>query len=280
MLGPLAPDDGPYGFNAPTVPPESANPLPVEIAKDIEAISEDGVIYYQNPPTQVAGEEPASETVNVPINDIASDAKVFEDPVNPVLGVSQGPLARKISTSQSGGPLGAARKLKITRRVSRGGKTVTYVVKKGDTLMEIAFDKHGDFLRWREIYKDNRSKMVHWRKMKTGTVLSIHNVNYVYVKKEGKPYLIRKGDTLKSIATRLYGSPLQWKRLWKNNPQLIRNPRKIYAGFTLYYANSEQSLNQPGLREPSQVKEALNSTPSESVKKINLEILKDEMSSK
>ena len=253
LLGPLAPDEGPYGFDAPTVPPESANPLPIEIAKDIEAITEDGVIYYQNPPIPVEGavQPPPPQNLNTQIDPEAG----LEVPEDPVLGDSQGPLSRKVS-NVSQGPLGAAKKLRITRRVYKGGKTVTYVVQKGDTLMEIAFDKHGDYLRWRQIYNDNRKKMTHWRKMKVGTVLDIHNVKYVYIRKEGKPYLIRKGDTLKTIAQKLYGSPLQWKKLWKNNPQLIRNPKRIYAGFTLYYEDmkgKKPTLKPaPQLREPSQ----------------------------
>lgn len=243
ILGPFAPEDAPYGFNSPSLPPASVNPLPIEIAKDIEAISEDGVIFYQNPKIQV-GQPPLSASEQLdPISDEVE--KEF------VLGGGAGPLATQLKADKSG-PLGAVKKLRVLRTVAaQGGKTVTYVVKKGDTLMEIAFDKHGNYLRWRDIYNTNRKKMTHWRNMKVGTVLSVRNVKYVYIKKNGKPYLIRKGDTLKVIAKKLYGSPLMWKKIWKNNPQLIRNPKKIYAGFTLFAPEKASRLQQK-LRKPSQ----------------------------
>ncbi|MCB0422258.1 MAG: LysM peptidoglycan-binding domain-containing protein, partial [Bdellovibrionales bacterium] len=81
------------------------------------------------------------------------------------------------------------------------------------------------------------------------TVLTIKNVRYVFIRKKGRPYLIRKGDTLKSIAAKVYGNSKNWKKIWKNNPQLIKNPKKLYAGFTLYY---ETASGEPTkIRKPT-----------------------------
>ena len=115
--------------------------------------------------------------------------------------------------------------------------------------MKIAFEKYGNYLRWREIYKLNRHKMDHYTKMAVGTVLTIQNVKYVYIQKNGRPYLIRNGDTLKSIAKNLLGTTEKWREIWKNNPQLIINPKKIFAGFTLYY--NEESRNPTSTKQLS-----------------------------
>jgi nucleoid-associated protein YgaU len=51
---------------------------------------------------------------------------------------------------------------------------------------------------------------------------------------EGNPYLILKGDTLGIISTATYGTVKYWKNIWNNNKVLIRDPNRIYAGFTIY----------------------------------------------
>ena len=51
---------------------------------------------------------------------------------------------------------------------------------------------------------------------------------------EGNPYLINHGDTLGSISHTTYGTKKHWKDIWNNNKPMIKNPNKIFAGFTLY----------------------------------------------
>jgi hypothetical protein len=50
------------------------------------------------------------------------------------------------------------------------------------------------------------------------------------------------GDTLGKISKRVYGTVERWKEIWKNNEKLIKDPNKIYAGFTLYYVPDSRSL--------------------------------------
>ncbi len=157
-----------------------------------------------------------------------------------ILGPNRGVLSR-------GRSLGPLKKERLTDMT--GGSTVTYIVKRGDTLMEIAFDKYADYLRWRKIYSENREKIVKPELMQIGTQLDINNFSPVDINRSGKAYKIKKSDTLKSISKQLYGDENQWKKLWKNNPQLIKNPKKIYHGFTLYY--NEQSDISDGLRQPA-----------------------------
>lgn len=224
------------GFSNSAIPAKNALPLPVEIAQDIAEISESGVLYVD--PEKIAKQPQVKE--RTPAN-----TEVEETPQG---FVTKGPLGKK---GTKGGPLGFVG----TANKNLRGKTINYMVRLGDTLMKIAFEKHGNYLRWREIYKVNRKKMTHYTKMKVGTVLTIKNVRYVFIRKQGKPYLIRKRDTLKSIAQKVYGDSKKWRSIWKNNPQLIRNPRKIYAGFTLYYEpTTGQDSKAPTLRKPTSTK--------------------------
>jgi nucleoid-associated protein YgaU len=114
-----------------------------------------------------------------------------------------------------------------------GGKS--YKVKKGDTLMKIAFDQYGDLYRWKEIYEANRSRIQDPNHVPPGTVISLSGADGVVIERNGERYLIKHGDTLGIISNDVYGTKAKWKKLWENNRQLIKDPNKIYAGFSLYY---------------------------------------------
>lgn len=128
------------------------------------------------------------------------------------------------------------------RHPSSSGKDEKYIVKRGDTLMKIAFEKYGNLYRWREIYEANRNKLSGFNRLLSGMSLMIEGVEYIVIEKNGKPYLIEKGDTLVKISKEVYGERQYWKKLWKNNRQLIHDPNKIYAGFTLYYKSIDEIL--------------------------------------
>jgi hypothetical protein len=118
--------------------------------------------------------------------------------------------------------------------------------------MKISFEKYGNLYRWREIYESNKDKIGNYNMLTAGTILTIEGVEYVVIEKNGKPYLIRRSDTLTKIAGSLYGAPTQWRLLWENNKQLIHDPNKIYAGFTLYYqplGGENLSRAEPPLNE-------------------------------
>ncbi len=121
------------------------------------------------------------------------------------------------------------------RMPSSSGKAEDYVVKRGDTLMKIAFEKYGDLYRWREIYESNRRKLLEFNRIVPGMKLTIEGVEYVVIEKNGQPYLIKSGDSLSKISNGVYGTSQYWQNLWQNNKQLIHDPNKIYSGFTLYY---------------------------------------------
>lgn len=121
-------------------------------------------------------------------------------------------------------------------------RTNAYKVKPGDTLMKISFEHYGDIYKWRQILQDNKNLISNYKSLEPGTVLTVRGEQFVVIERNGKPYLIRKNETLTKISKNLYGSKQYWKSLWDNNRQLIKDPNKIYAGFTLYYLDLDQQV--------------------------------------
>lgn len=111
-----------------------------------------------------------------------------------------------------------------------------YSVQRGDTLMKIAFETYGDIYKWKSIYDANRDKIQDPSRIPAGTVLKVEKpVQPVAIERNGEKYQIQTGDTLGKISKNVYGTPGKWKTIWNNNKQLIHDPNKIFAGFSLYY---------------------------------------------
>ena len=49
----------------------------------------------------------------------------------------------------------------------------------------------------------------------------------------GKTYTVKSGDTLSKIAKATYGNASDWKKIHAANADLIKDPDKIQAGWTL-----------------------------------------------
>jgi nucleoid-associated protein YgaU len=124
-----------------------------------------------------------------------------------------------------------------------------YRVRRGDTLMKIAFEHYGDLYRWKEIYEANRQAIKDPNHVPPGTKIVLSDAGMVTVERNGERYLIKRGDTLGTISGDVYGTRAKWKKLWENNRQLIKDPNKIYAGFSLYYV-PEARLTRDRQAEP------------------------------
>lgn len=195
-------------------------PLPVEIANDISQISAAGPVEGNRTPTQTAPQTQGQASVQSPASPGAPSIPPTEDEVQ--VAIDESPKAPRASHH-------------------RKGEVQRYVVKTGDTLMKISFQKYGNVYRWREIYNANRAAIKNYNALLKGTILNIHGVEYVVIERNGKPYLIKRNDTLVKISRGLYGNSRYWHSLWKNNPHLIHDPNKIYADFTLYYLAHPQA---------------------------------------
>jgi nucleoid-associated protein YgaU len=134
--------------------------------------------------------------------------------------------------------------------VSGGGGSDSYTIQQGDTLMKIAFETYGDLYQWKKIYEGNKDKIRDPNNLSAGVTLSLEKpAQEVTIERNGEKYMIKKGDTLGSISEDLYGTKTKWKKIWKNNKQLIKDPNKIYAGFLLYYTMTpEERDNADKLR--------------------------------
>ncbi len=131
-------------------------------------------------------------------------------------------------------------------------ETSHYTVKSGETLMQISFKLYGDISKWKTLRELNQTTL------SDGNVRKGMKLKY-YVPETpfswspaGTPYLIKNGDTLGTISNSVYQTPKKWKTIWENNKPLIKNPNKIYAGFTLYYLTeglAENSIQENSSRE-------------------------------
>ncbi len=193
-------------------PAQTDSVAEVDPALDGEASSE--VVPESLDPNLAVVQEPSALPEEAPIEAPLAEAPV-EAPAEPSLPADQTVLA------DSQGVL--------------SGETTQYQVKRGDTLMKIAFEQFGDLYRWREILESNRDRIKDPNFVPPGTLLQLSGAGLVQIERNGEQYLIKRGDTLGSISGEVYGTTQKWKKLWENNRQLIKDPNKIYAGFYLYY---------------------------------------------
>lgn len=115
------------------------------------------------------------------------------------------------------------------------GGVQSYTVQKNETLMLISFKIYGDYGRWREIAQMNSDKLSGGTQVSEGMVLSYNAPATEFVwNPSGNPYLIKHGDTLGTISQDVYNTVQKWRAIWDNNKPLIKDPNKIYAGFTIY----------------------------------------------
>ncbi len=135
---------------------------------------------------------------------------------------------------------------------SQEGEIKNYTVKRGETLMQIAFKVYGDISKWKEIKRMNSQALSSNSALKQGTVLKYKAPAVPFVwNPSGSPYLIKTGETLGTISNSVYKTPKKWKTLWENNKPMIKNPNLIYAGFTLYYENGGMAnYVQPKSEQP------------------------------
>ena len=118
------------------------------------------------------------------------------------------------------------------------GAKLTYVVKKGDTLGDIAQNIYGDKSKWRDLAR--------WSGFSNPHLIFPGNlVYYQYTeqsaafaqKYESQPkaeVVVQAGDSLSGISARVYGDPTHWVIIWRHNGH-IANPDRIEVGQVITY---------------------------------------------
>lgn len=115
------------------------------------------------------------------------------------------------------------------------GEEGVWTVTNNETLMIVAFKIYGDYDKWKELARLNRGKLGSNYQLTTGLKLRYNAPSEPFVwNPEGNPYLIRMGDTLGTISSTTYGTKKYWNNIWQNNKPLIKDPNRIFAGFTIY----------------------------------------------
>lgn len=122
--------------------------------------------------------------------------------------------------------------------VPEDGARMAYMIQVGDTLASISQKIFGSTSGWRQLAEDN----------------NVSNPNLIYAgdvlfyplngqsRKFAESYetasratvTVKAGDSLSSIASRVYGSEGAWRTLWKENPK-IQNPDQLTVGMVLTY---------------------------------------------
>ena len=126
--------------------------------------------------------------------------------------------------------------------VKKSHEVATYKIKKGDTLMLIAYNLYGHFKEWKSLYSLNKDKIRMFSKLETGTALKYYTATKKFPRPSGAPYLIKWGDTLSLISGKVYGNKMKWQVIHSNNRYLFPNANLIFAGLTLYYPNNGNKL--------------------------------------
>ena len=120
-------------------------------------------------------------------------------------------------------------------QVNTSGEEGWHTVSRSETLMIIAFKIYGDYDRWRDLARWNAGKLGSNHSLSVGMKLKFEAPAQKFVwSPDGNPYLIKVGDTLGTISNDTYGTNAYWKNIWQNNKPLIKNPNRIFAGFTIY----------------------------------------------
>ena len=123
------------------------------------------------------------------------------------------------------------------------GKMERYTVKTGDTLMKIAFQLYGDVGRWKDLHELNQVALKSGSALRKGMKLRYEvPVESFSLEQLSHSYAIKKGDTLAGIADNVYGKKMKYKKLQTYNKRLIKNPNRIFAGFTIFYDITDQEM--------------------------------------
>lgn len=243
---------------------EETPPPPVDLASAPSETEVPPPVADVTTTTQEASIPPPP--LDAPLADTEAKPMVSE---NPSLAQEPAPSSFEASTSPPPAPAEEP-SLASAGSGSVVGEVTRYRVKRGDTLMKIAFENYGDLYRWKEILDGNQSVLKDPNQIEPGTFLMLSGAGMVTIERNGEKYLIKSGDTLGLISNEVYGTQAKWKKLWENNRQLIKNPNRIYAGFNLYYVpegriTQDQSLPFKGSSEPDQVATGPNPGDAERV---------------
>ncbi len=117
-----------------------------------------------------------------------------------------------------------------------------HVVKSGDTLEKISTEVYGDRHKWSYILDANREKLGEPPfTLHLGMELIVPPLGSsddVTVINDDGTYTVQSGDTLGSIAIKVYGSSLKWQKLYELNRDRMSSPTALQVGQRLLVKES------------------------------------------
>lgn len=175
-------------------------------------------------------EAPAAEAAPLAAAPAAAPASAVVDQAGAVSSSSN-----PIPFQPGGAPAGAG--------LPELGSKMAYIVQKGDTLGKISTKIYGSTSRWNEIAK--LSGMQNPNRIFAGDVvyytLDEAAIAFAtgYEKAQRSEEQVKPGDTLATIAQRVYGTTSAWRSIWRQNDR-IDNPDIVPPGTTIFYLNEAQ----------------------------------------
>jgi LysM repeat protein len=137
------------------------------------------------------------------------------------------------------------------------GSKMPYIVQSGDTLARISTKVYGQPNRWADIAE--LSALANPSKIFPGDVIYYQlteetlafATNYESLPKQ--EIVVSAGDTLTSISSRVYGSAMDWKLIWRHNDN-ISNPDRLNPGTVIVYPDTRAfASNNADLSEGSKL---------------------------
>ena len=110
-------------------------------------------------------------------------------------------------------------------------KTRVITVRKGDTLASIANKFYGNPMEFKRIIRANRSIRSSSTMLHLGQKVVVPRINN---KKGRRMVIVRKGDTLASIAKKFYGNSMEFQRLIDANYKIKSSSSMLSLGQRVY----------------------------------------------
>lgn len=150
--------------------------------------------------------------------------------------------------------------------------TMYYYVQSGDNLSKIAKRIYGTNSAWKKLAAMNNLKdpnhifagdFIHYELEQSSKAFTDAYENAPKAK-----VIVKKGDTLSSVAKAVFGKVSDWRVLWKENPQ-IKNPDKLKVGQVVYFRPKALKMQDASTnnniieKAVSQVQQDSTATPSQ-----------------
>ncbi len=118
----------------------------------------------------------------------------------------------------------------------------SYVVVAGDSLWKIAENSYGSGYNWVDIAKVN--KLDNPGSLLVGQKLNLPKVEAKLATKEESlanvtEYEVKRGESLSTVALKVYGDVFAWEKIWEANKSEISNPNLIEIGMKLNIPRSK-----------------------------------------